>query len=235
MASGLAGESIDEVLSDFLDTQRAECSATVCTRRRAVVDFLAASLNRYGYQGLRPGERRRWQAAFDADDDPEAFTRLFGPDKIPEHVPVFMGYFLPAKVISGRGLLRAAGPAMTVLLDWLCARRYLDAGAADIAREQATALGRALPGVDALAEALYQLAADAPRLAVGRLAEPDYLVGILTIERVAEDALWFADGIGPVHVPESVSRLAETGWRADVTLARDRSRWWLLQAGFVYP
>jgi hypothetical protein len=56
----------------------------------SVVSLLRSSLNAYASQSLDGLEEKRWWKAFDAGDE-EAFTRLFGPEKVIENLGEFLG------------------------------------------------------------------------------------------------------------------------------------------------
>ena len=100
--------TIDEVLDRFLAEQREHLSDKTFHRYDEVVQLLRHSLDGYAYSSLDDRERRRWEAEFESRED-GAFCRLFGPEKIPEHVGAFLGYFMVRKVFAGQELLKASG------------------------------------------------------------------------------------------------------------------------------
>lgn len=53
-------------------------------------------------------EKRRWEAAYEADDD-TAFTGLLGPVKIPGEIGQFLGWYVIAKLMPNQELARACG------------------------------------------------------------------------------------------------------------------------------
>jgi hypothetical protein len=85
--------TIDEALDAFLADQRKRLSAKTLRNYENVVSLLRSSLNGYAYQSLAGLEEKRWREAFDGGDE-EAFTRLFGPEKIVENLGEFLGYFM---------------------------------------------------------------------------------------------------------------------------------------------
>ncbi len=70
--------------------------------------LLRHSLDSHGYISLSDPEAKRVNAAYDAGDE-QAFCHQFGPEKIPEHLSEFLGYFMVRKVMAGQELLKTAG------------------------------------------------------------------------------------------------------------------------------
>src|SRR5919201_1160856 len=100
--------TIDEALDAFLAEQRKRLSAKTLRNYEDVVLLLRSSLNGYAYQSLDGLEEERWRKALDAGDE-EAFTRLFGPEKMIENLGEFLGYFMVRKVMASQELRRAGG------------------------------------------------------------------------------------------------------------------------------
>jgi hypothetical protein len=119
-----------------------------------VVFLLRSSLNSYAYDSLDKVEQERWRKAYDAGDE-EAFCHLFGPDKIPEHLGEFLGYFMVRKVMAGQELLRASGTVTKKLAAWLGEQGFItDQERREAARRGADA-GRDLPRADRLGQLLH--------------------------------------------------------------------------------
>ena len=100
--------TIHDVLSEFLAEQRERLSAKTFRNYEEVVELLRHSLDGYAYTSLPAGEHQRWERAFESGDE-HAFCRLFGPEKIPEHLGEFLGYFMVRKVMASQQLLKASG------------------------------------------------------------------------------------------------------------------------------
>ncbi len=234
MAAAATTISIERALNDFLAEQRGRLADSSFRQYLQVVDLLRSSLNNYAHDGLSERERRLFTEAYDAGDE-QAFCHLFGPEKIPEHLGSFLGYFMVRKVFAGRELLRASGTVTRRLVEWLEREGFIEAAVATAAVERAKVAARDLPRADRLEELLAGLT-DAD-LAVGldQLADDCFVEDFLPIERVEPGALWFERGIGPVAVPKAASELAEVGWEVNVVLARTASGWRLLEVGCVYP
>jgi hypothetical protein len=138
--------TIDTVLTEFLAEQRERLSTRTFADYEDVIQLLRSSLDNYGPNSLGARERRRWEAAFEEDD--EAFCHLFGPEKIPEHLGEFLGYFMIRKVFASQELLKASGTVTKKLARWLQARGYIDDEAAGDAVERAQDARRELRTFD---------------------------------------------------------------------------------------
>lgn len=226
--------SIDDALTGFLREQQTRVAPRTFARYEEVIDLFKHSMNGYGYQGLDEAEHARWQEVFDAGDE-DAFTRVFGPEKIPENLGEFLGYFMVHKVMAGGDLLRASGTVTKKLARWLAAQGLIDQEVADDAAERGGEAARDLPRAERLASLLYALARTAPDVDPGTVADVDWVDDQVCIERVEPGALWFSGGIGPLKVPRATSDLAQPGWMVSIVMARIRNRWHLLQVGNVYP
>ncbi len=226
--------SIERALADFLAEQRLRLADASFRRYLEVVDLLVSSLNNYGHDALSERERRRFGEAYDAGDE-QAFCHLFGPEKIPEHLGSFLGYFMVRKVFASRELLRAAGTVSGRLVGWLEREGYVEADVAAEAIGRAKAAARDLPRADRLGELLADLCDADPPGGLEGLADDCLVEDYLPIERVEPGALWFEGGIGPLAVPKATSELAEVGWEVNVVMARTARGWRLLEVGCVYP
>jgi hypothetical protein len=225
--------TIDAVLTEFLAEQRDRLSARTFARYEDVIRLLRSSLDNYGPNSLDRDERHRWERAFESDD--EAFCHLFGPEKIPEHLGEFLGYFMIRKVFASQELLKASGTVTKKLVRWLQSHGYIDEEVAGDAVERAQDAGRDLPVADRLGDLLHDVAAAAPALDPEELADEDWVEDYLAIARVEPGQIWFEGGVGPIAVPRAASDMAQPGWSLFVTAARDGGRWHLLEIGFVYP
>lgn len=226
--------SIDAALAGFLAAQEARLAASTFARYEDIVDLLRLCLNGYGHTSLAGRDLQLWQEAFDAGDD-EAFTRLFGPEKIVEGYGEFLGYFMVRKVAASKQQLADAGTVTKRLARWLTEQGYVARDVAEVARGRAADAGRELPRADELGEQLY-LQAQRTRLPVhpDDIADEDWVEDLLPITRVEDEQLWF-DRLGPVEVPAAASDLAEVGWEVSVVLARVDGVWRLVEVGSVYP
>jgi hypothetical protein len=131
---------------------------------------------------------------------------LFGPEKIPEHLGAFLGYFMVRKVIAGQELLRAPGTVTGKLVTWLAARGYIDRDLADHATGRRQDASRDLPVADRLGGLLHDVAARAPEIDVDALDDQDWVEDHLAISDVEPGRICFEGDIGPIVVPRQRSR-----------------------------
>ena len=225
-------DRIDDVFRRYLAARRASLSSDDYRRHEAIVEFFKLSLNGYAYEGLSTLERKRWDLAF-AGGDEDAYTKLFGADKIPGEVGAFVGYFMVRKVATTKSIIAATGRVIADLLEWLVTQGLVRPPEIVDAKERALTTGADLPRAEELASLLYDLA-ERSTLDVHSLAHEDYIEDHLTITRVEPGVLWFSD-IGPVHVGAAASRIARPGWSVNIVLGRQDDRWQVLEVGNVYP
>lgn len=225
--------TIDEALAAFLADKQAATKPKTLRQYADIVELLNDSLNGYAYESLVGLERRRWEKAFEAGDE-VAFTKLFGPDKIPQHLGEFLGYFMIRKVIVPEELTAAAGRITKELVEWLAGRGWIAAADVADAVERSDDAARDLPRAERLGRRLYQLA-QRTRIDQTTLADEDYVDDYLTIERVEPTALWFEGEIGPVTVGAAAAKLAQPGWSINLVLGRKSGKWHVLEVGNVYP
>ena len=226
--------TIDEALDAFLAEQRERLSSKTLRNYEDVVSLLRSSLNGYAYQSLDGFEEKRWRKAFD-DGDEEAFTKLFGAEKIVENLGEFLGYFMVRKVMAGQELLRASGTVTKKLAAWLHEQGYISDDERADAVERGGDAARELPRADRLGELLHDEMAKTPPFDPDDIPDEHWVEDSLAIERVEPGALWFEGGIGPVRVSKKASDLAEVGWSVNIVLAQLRGEWRIVELGFVYP
>ncbi len=226
--------TIDDVLTEFLAEQRERLSDRTFQRYEEVVDVLRHSLDGYAYNSLDHDERQRWQAEFESHEE-GTFCRLFGPEKIREHLGEFLGYFMVRKVIAGQELLKASGTVTGKLTRWLADHGYIDDETAKNASDYAREAARDLPIADRLATLLDEVTERAPEIDPDAVADGDWVENYLEITDVEPGKIWFDGGVGPIAVPRKTSDLARPGWSACITAARIAGRWHLIEVGTVDP
>ncbi len=226
--------TIDDVLGGFLRDQRERLSDGTYQQYEQVIDLFAMSMNGYGANNLSDDEFALWEQRMNADDE-DAFTGLFGPDKIAENVAEFLDYFMVSKVAAGQEILKAAGTVTKKLASWLAENGHVDASAAAIMTEQGAGAAVDLPAVDALADALYLECDRLPRFDPDSLDDDSWVDDYLTIVKVEPGRIWF-DGLEqPLAVAKSVSAAARQGWTASVEMVKLGDEWRLVEVGNVYP
>lgn len=225
--------TIDQALDAFLTAKKAAVKPRAFQNCADIVDLLKSSLNGYAYDSLDRFERKRWDKAFEAGDE-QAYTKMFGPDKIPEHLGEFLGYFMIRKVAAPAELTAAAGRVTKDLVEWLAEQGWIAADAVAEAVERSDDAARDLPRAERLGE-LLDRQAQRSRIDLVALADEDYVEDTLWIERVEPTALWFEGGIGPIPVSPAAAQLARPGWSMYLVLGREGGTWHVLEVGNVYP
>jgi hypothetical protein len=226
--------TIDAAFDAFLAEQRERLSPKTLWNYEEVVFLLRSSLNSYAYDSLDEVEQRRWRNAFDAGDE-DAFTKLFGPAKVVEHLGEFLGYFMVRKVMASQDLLRASGTVTKKLASWLHEQGYISDDERANALHRGGDAARELPRADRLGQLLHEEMEKTPPFDPDDVPDEHWVEDFLAIERVEPGELWFEGGIGPVRVSKDASDLAEVGWGVNVVLAQLRSEWRIVELGFVYP
>lgn len=222
--------NIQEALAGFLAEQQARLAPHTYRKYEEVIELLILCLDGYGHQHLDEADRERWEEA----GEEEAFSRLFGPEKIPDALGEFLGYFMIRKVIASEELLRAAGTVTKRLARWLEERGLLDeTGVSDMVERSGEA-GRDLPRAARLTDLLYEQSRRT-NIDVHALGDENYLEDYLFIDRVEPGALWFEGRIGPVAIPTEAGELARPGWSVNIVLGRKDGTWHVLEVGNVYP
>ena len=109
MATSTNEVTIDETLDRFLADQRERLSEKTFRRYEDVVRLLRHSLDGYAYSWLDENERQRWEKEFETNEE-GAFCRLFGPEKIPDHLGAFLGDFMSARCSPASSCSRPPAP-----------------------------------------------------------------------------------------------------------------------------
>ncbi|MBZ0143129.1 MAG: hypothetical protein K8F56_06080 [Rhodocyclaceae bacterium] len=235
--------TIAQVLDEYLAEQRARLQPHALRRYADVLHLLRGHLDGYAYESLSKPEAALFERRFNAEgDEHREYCELFGPEKIPENLGGFLGYFMIRKVMAGPDLLRAAGTVTKKLSSWLAEKGYITREGAHEARERGTAAARDLPRANRAARILHedaeQLDVDVTLLDERSHFEFDHF----TIARLEPGRLWFevwgageTSELGPIRVPKTATALLLPGWSISCAVARVRSTWRLLEVANVYP
>lgn len=122
-----AEPNIRQVLDEFLEAQRRRLKPRTVSKYEHIVELLEHHLDDYAVADLDERERALLHAAEARQPDaPPRYCDLFGPDRIPAQVGMFLNYFMVRKVMAGKELMQAAGTVTRRLGSWLGERRYLD-------------------------------------------------------------------------------------------------------------
>jgi hypothetical protein len=110
-------KTISQLFEEFLADQESRISQQTHSKYETVIDLYRSYLERY------------WP---DHDGECEKITKAggtycgtFGPQEVIENIGMFVDYFMPHKVMCGKGTMQAAGTVTRKLAKWLAEKGYL--------------------------------------------------------------------------------------------------------------
>lgn len=228
-----AEKPIHTVLSEFLADQAKRLKPATLRRYEAIIELFEDSMDGYGHQGLDEAERALLEELFNAEGpDHREFCEIFGPEKIPENVGEFLGWFMPHKVICGQDLLRAAGTVTKKLSKWLAEKGYVGDDSAGLMKDRGARASRDLPAAESLARMLADYAAEMG----GAFSE--HVEGYFEVRAVGTSSLALADMFGGVEatvpVPARAAKACKPGWTISGCLGKASRGWRLVEVWNVY-
>ena len=235
----VAKPSIADAVEEYLGERDKPTKARPHSVKRSIVELLESYMDSYAYESLPKDEEEMWRRRWEQDEEANSFSRTFGPQRIPEHVGAFLGWFIIRKVLGGPEISEAAGRETLELLEWLEAKGYVKAGRGlDDAKEIARHATDELPHAEKLTSLLYDVTEE--RAPQPWLEDLDLDAVPVTISKIEPGLLWFTtfDGeeIGPLALPASASEVAVVGWEVSAThFVRTAKAWHLIEIGNVYP
>lgn len=214
--------NIREALDKFLAAQRARLPAQTFAQWESVIGYLSRCFNNYGSLSLDAAETERFDIAYGHHLAGDAFSRMFGPEKIPANIWEFTHTYM-AKVIDAPRIFKAVGPVLRALAEWLAAGNYglNDEDVADMI-DEADIAAYALPAAD-LVQELWNRHADATY-------DPDAFEftsvnSLLLVSGVEPGVIHFEDYLDDdfysITVPKEISDLVKTGWTIFVEASFD--------------
>ena len=248
-----ASPTIEQVLEEFLAEQRERLKPRTFSNYDDVIDLLQHHLNGYGHEGLSKAERALFEKHFCAEGDAHReFCQLFGPEKIPENLGSFLGYFMIRKVMAGADFKRAAGTVTKRLSKWLMTKGYISAEAGQEGAERAADATKDLPNAERAAQFLRDAARRLvfgpggilnPAIDPNDLEDDDYMeFDHYPIAKVEPGRLWLEipesdedSALGPIPVPRQATALLRPGWEISCALGRIKGKWRIVEMANVYP
>ena len=160
---------------------------------------------------------------------------VFGAGRILDNLDQFLGWFMVRKVIAPKVLLKAAGTVMKHLASWMGEKGYVKPEEARDAAARGAGAARDLPKAEELASCLSRFAETQ-----GCGDKADEIEDHFTIVRIEPGATWLYPlmenrKIGPVRIPEALSRGCKLGWQISGVVGRIGREWRLAEAWNVYP
>jgi len=228
-----AAKPIKAVLAEFLAEQQQRLKPKTFGRYEAVIELFESSMDGYAYQGLDEEETALWEERFnDGGEEHREFCEIFGPEKIPENVGEFLGYFMPHKVICGQDLLRAAGTVTKKLSRWLAEKGYVDEDPAASMGEHAARAAKDLPAAEALCRQLAEHAAATTD------AVTEELEGHFDVRALGTSSLALEDSLSgermTVPVPRAAAAACQPGWQIVGCVGKTARGWQFVDVWNVY-
>jgi hypothetical protein len=222
--------TIDQAFKQFLAEQEARLSPSTLSKYEGILDLLRSCLESYW-----PGhDQKEYDRITEAGG---TFCGTFGPEEILGGLSVFLGYFMPCKVVGSKETMKATGTVTKKLVKWLAEKGYVeDDEGLEFAKERTSRAARELPAsqdVVNLMEAYLDMHAPAHY--------SQKLDDHFTITRIESGKLWLeplASGdreIGPVPIPREVSDLCKVGWDISGTAVKTPKGWRLVEVWNVSP
>lgn len=231
---GKADPCISRVLQDFLEEQAARLGKQTLGRYEMAIELLEACLNSYGHQHLDDAAKRALDSYLEMEEDEEAsLCRFFGPEKIPDMVDEFLGYFMVRKVICGRDQLRTTGTALKRLAGWLADEGHIGPDEAEEMAAVAAQGSRDLPAADELSDLLYDYVNSSPPVTGEK--EMEEFFEVVKVEPGKLHLQGGAEGTVVIDVPRKISALCKRGWMFYLLLVKTEKGWRIAKTGPVYP
>jgi hypothetical protein len=233
--------SIQNVLREFLEDRSRNLALTESRLYRHVVLFLELCINNYGHRNLDEASRERYERLYrDFDGGGRDFFELFGPEQLLPELDFFTGTFLKKEVHTSDRVVRRAKDVVSELRRWLVARGY-------VTEESIAENAEALEARERLKRRLRPMARRVERSLVSvdpsMLAEDDYIaLDDHLVGRVEPGRIWLRvhrtaapEEIGPVALPQEITRHLRRGFTLCCSLGRLRGRWRFLELSDIHP
>jgi hypothetical protein len=161
------------------------------------------------------------------------YATWFGPERILDGYPEFLGYYMGHKVYGSLETKRAAGVVMRRFAEWLAEKEYVERAEEAVARSK-----RASTELPAAEQACRILEQSLPRWqpAEDAITIEDHF----TVTRIEEGRIWLAPTndtgvVGPITVPRNAAGLLQVNWDLSAIVERTTRGWRLAEIWKVTP
>ena len=235
------GASIQSVLREFLEDRGRDLAPLEFRLYRHVVLFLELCINNYGHRNLDEENRERYERLYrDFDSGGRDFFELFGPELLLPELDFFTGTFLKREVHTSEKVVRKARDVVSELRLWLLKRGHVTAKALEDHEESLRARERLKRRLRPMAR---RVSRSLVSLDPSTLAEDDYVdLDDHLLGRVEPGRVWLRvhrtaapEEIGPVVLPQELTRHLRTGWTLCCSLGRLRGRWRFVELSEIHP
>ncbi len=227
MNSPNPGKTIAQLFEEFLADQKARLSPKSYAKYEGIIHLYRSYLESYwpGHSGKE----------YDAITKTKGtYCGTFGAGEITSGFSEFLEYFMPRKVIAGNETMKSAGTVIKKLAKWLAEKGSIDDDG--FTRERVSEAARDLPASQKLLDRLDDwLTENAPE-EYGREVE-----GHFWITRVEPGQLWLEPIlpgeplIGPIPVPEKITRACKVGWDIGGVVGKTAQGWRLVEVWNISP
>ncbi|MGH9390799.1 MAG: hypothetical protein ACRD1Z_14380, partial [Vicinamibacteria bacterium] len=223
--------SIQNVLREFLEDRGRDQAPPESRLYRHVVLFLELCINNYGHRNLDEESRERYERLYrDFDGGGREFFELFGPELLLPELDFFTDTFLKREVHTSERVVRKAKDIVSELREWLVKSGYLSPKALEEHQESVRARERLKRRLRPLAR---RVSRGLVSLDPSTLAEDDYVaLDDHLVGRVEDGRVWLRvhrtaapEEIGPIALPEELTRHLRRGFTLCCSLGRLRGRW----------
>ncbi len=230
----VADPTIEDVAARFL---KGRVSVTEVSKsdRKGALELFMGCMNGYAYQSLSKDESTLFEHYYDLEGKAhKEFCQIFGPEKIPENVGEFVGYYLIRKVMLPGDEMGMAAKAVSEFCTWLANENIVPAEAANQAAALAASAAKVLPCAEDANRLIWQVAQKCPK-SVQQVIE----FGETTVKKIDKDCLWLesheGSDIGPVVLQKEALMLLKAGWTINCALVKSAGKWHFCEVGNVYP
>lgn len=229
-----AAVTIEDALDQFLDDQRRRLKEKTLRNYEDIVYLFKDSMNGYAHQSLDTAESALFDHHYNADGDQHReFCQLFGPQKIPENVAEFLGYFMVRKVMCGQEMKRAAGTVTKKLGKWLAQKGYVEEDDAAEMTDRGAEAVQDLPAADELADMLIEYT-DRTAPFCEEAWEDHFDIKAVEPGKLHLSPL-SGDEQMVVPVSRAISDRCRVGWSISGAVGQTSKGWRLLEVWNVYP
>ncbi len=220
-------KTIDQLFEEFLADQEARLSPKTFDKYEGIIHPYRSYLESYWPDHTG----KEYDAITKAKG---TYCGAFGAKEITSGFSEFLGYFMPRKVIAGNETMKAAGTVVKKLARWLVEKGHT--GNDESIRELVGTTARDLPASQKLLDRMDDwLAENAPE-DYGREVE-----GHFSIRRVEPGRLWLESilsgdrEIGPIPLPEKITRACKVGWDVGGVVGETAQGWRLVEVWNISP
>jgi hypothetical protein len=220
-------KTIDNLFEEFLADQEARLSPKTFDKYEGIIHLYRSYLESYwpDHSG------KEYDAITKAKG---TYCGTFGAEDITSGFSEFLDYFMPRKVVAGNETMKAAGTVVKKLAKWLVQKGYCEDD--ESVKDLVSTAARDLPASQKLLDRLDDwLIMNAPEN-YGKCLEGHFM-----IDRIEPGRLWLEPiltserAIGPIPIPEQITRACKVGWDIGGVVGKTAQGWRLVEVWNISP